>query len=270
VSLQRASPVQQRCFVLAVVGVVLGGGTSGTNGSDSRPTLPAREAPSKGRRPRLVLAVLLVAAVLAVAGVVTYAVTRPPALIDLKVTDGSMVGAIEGNLTSYGSLDALVLNFEATTYANETGGAASTLTLRLYTWTLFDSTCGCVVVNINATVVGTFASDLHPANLQLMANQTGPNGGLQSREVYQFGVNVSFAPGQYIAVFNGSGALSAAILGDAGKTYRFSYSDRFELDALPEYNRFVGFWVTVTGAFTPAADIGILLKIINVPGGIWA
>ena len=209
--------------------------------------------------------------VLAAAGIVTYFVTRPPALVDLTVTGGSAVGAIEGNLMTVGSNQTeLVLDFAATTYANETDGAASTFTLQLHTWTLYDTTCGCVVVNVNATVVGAFASDLHPASLQLLANQTGPNGSLQSWADEQYGTNVSFDPGQSIGFYNGSGILSATIVGGAGTTHHFSYAGFFNARGRPWYNRFVGFRATVTGAFTPAVSVGILLKIVNTAGGVWA
>lgn len=262
----------KRAFVglagMLVLGLAAGpSDASGTSGSDTQPSARTGEVPSKSRRPRLVFAVLLVTVLLVAAGVVTYVVTRPPDLIDLKVVDGSTVGAIEGDLTTVGSNQTpLVLNFVATTYANETNGEASTLTLRLHTWTFFDSGGGDVEVDINATVAGTFAADLHPANLQLFANQTGPNGSLEAW-AEQFGTNVSFDPGQSFGVLNGSGVLSATIVGGA---YRFSYSDFFKVIGRPWYNRFAGFRVTVTGPFTPAVGVGILLKIINTNGGSWA
>ncbi len=210
---------------------------------------------------------LLVAVVLAVAGVITYIVTRPPSLIDLNVVDGSTVGTIQGNLTSYGSLSPLVLNFTATTYANETDGAASTLTLRLHTWTFFDSLCGCVQSFINVSAAAAFTTDLHPTYLQLEANQTGPNGSLDSWADRQFGTNVSFDPNFSFGFFNGTGVLAATV---ASGAYRFSYSDFFNFHGRPWWNRFVGFRVTVTGPFSPAVGIGILLKIINTNGGTWA
>ncbi len=210
---------------------------------------------------------ILVAAILVVAGVVVYVVTRPPPLIDFKVVDGSKVGEIKGNLTSYGSLAPLALNFAATTYANETNGAASTLTLRLYTWTSFNDICGCVEVDVNATATGVFASDLHPAALQLEANQTGPNGSLQSWADQQYGVNVSFDSGQSFGFYNGTGVLAATV---ASGAYRFSYSDFFNFRGRPWWNRFVGFRATVTGPFVPAVSVGILLEIINANGGTWA
>lgn len=241
----------------------------GTNGSDARPSARREKSPNDGRRPRIVLAVLLITVLLVIAGVVTYVVTRPPLLIDLKVTDGSTVGVIEGNLTSYGAPErpALVLDFAATTYANETDGEASTLTIRIHSWTLFDSTCGCVRVNINATVAGLFASDLRPGGLQLEANQTGPNGALQSWAEMQFGTNVSFDPDYSFGFYNGSGILSGTIVGGSS---RFSYSDFFDVWGRPWYNRFAGFRATVIGPFTPAVSVSILLKIVNTNGGMWA
>ncbi len=218
-----------------------------------------------------VLITFLLAIVLAVAGAITYIVTRPPALIDLKVTDGSTVGAIEGNLTAAGSNQTdLILDFAATTYANETPGAVSTLMLRLHTGTYYDSYGGDVVVEIYAVVVGAFASDLRPASLQLWANQTGGNGSLQSWADRQFGANVSFDPAQSFVVLNGTGTLSAIIGSASGNTFRFGYSDYFEVNGRPWFNRFVGFRVTVTGPFAPAVSVGILLKVINTNGGTWA
>lgn len=213
---------------------------------------------------------LLVAVVLAVAGAVTYIVTRPPVLTPLAVKEGSTVDSIPWNETTGSNQTDLILDFAATTYANETNGAASTLTLRLHTETMFDSGCGCVQINIYAAAVGSLASALHPASLQLSANQTGPNGTLDSWPSEQLGANVSFDPGQYLGFYNGSGVLLAAITGGSGPAYRFSYSDRFEFNGRPEYNRFVGFRATVTGPFTPAVSVGILLKIVNTNGGTWA
>lgn len=215
----------------------------------------------------LVLAVLAVAIVVVMAGVVTYLVTRPSAFVDLNVTDGFAVGAIRWNVTTGSNQTDLILDFAATTYANETNGAASILSLRLVTDTLYDSYGGDVVVNIYATVVGIFAPNLHPANLRLEANQSGPNGLLQSWAGQQNGTNVSFDPGQSIGFFNGTGSVSATVVGEAS---RFSYSDRFELNGRPGWNRFVGFRATVTGPFTPAVNVGILLKIIDTAGGVWA
>ncbi len=178
------------------------------------------------------------------------------------MADGSTVGAISGNLTNLSSPYPLFLDFVAMTYANETNGAASTLILRLHTWTFYDGGCGCVEVDVIASAAGAFVSDLHPADLQLWANQTGANGSLQSWPDQQSGINVSFDPGQGFGSYNGSGVLSSTVSSGA---HRFSYSDRFEVNGRPWYNRFVGFRATVMGDFTPAVSVGILLSIINLP-----
>ena len=216
-----------------------------------------------------VLAVLLVAVLVVAAGVVTYVVTRPPDAVDLRVTDGSTVGAIEWNLTSMPGF-GFGLNFAATTYANETDGATSSLILSLHTWTLWDGGCGCIEVDVNATAVGAFASNLRPANVQLWANQTGPNATFDGQASWQYGTNVSFAPGQSFGFSNnGTGVLSATIAGGAGPVERFSYSDVFLVRGAPWYNRFVGLRATVAGPFVPAVSVGILLEVINTSGGTW-
>ena len=212
------------------------------------------------------LAVLLVAILVGVAGVATFIVTRPPAPVNLRVKDGSTVGVIEWNLTSMPGF-GFGLNFAAMTYANETNSATSSLTLTLHTWTLWDGGCECLQVNVNASAVGAFASNLRPANVQLWANQTGPNGTLDSWPTEQYGTNVSFDPGQSIGFYTGSAAVSATVMGGA---YRISYSDRFEVWGGPQNNRFVGLRATVTGPFVPAVSVGILREVINTSGGAWA
>ncbi len=120
-----------------------------------------------------------VAAVVVVAGVSVYVLTLPPP-IPLTVKDGSATGTIEGNLTTIGSNQTdLVLDFLATTYANQTNGLGSTLTLRLHTYSLYDGGCGCLETNVIASVAGSFAANLRPSTLQFVVNQSGPRTDVQ-------------------------------------------------------------------------------------------
>jgi len=199
-----------------------------------------------------------------------YGLTRPPALI---VTDGSIVGVIGGNLTSITDTQhALILLFNATTYANQSAGTVSTLSIHVWTETYYDVAAGDVYVFANVTVVGRFAANLHPSSLQIAVNETGPLILLQSESVRQIGSNVSYNSQQTVNLRdNDTGGLSVSLIngGGAGAFYGFSYSDWFDVTERPWYNHFLGFRATVTGPFTPAIQVGVLLEIINTNGGTW-
>ncbi len=214
---------------------------------------------------RTLVLVLVVAAVVVVAGVAVYVLTRPLP-IPLTISDGSTTGAIEGNLSTSNSIQPLGFEYTATTYANQTSGTASWLTLRLFAYTYSTRAGGGpVVVNINATVDGRFASNLHPTGLQVTTNQSGPNA-VVYYGAFLWGRNVSFSSTQYsYFVNNGSGAATAAI-----SAASFRFSDPVEADVSPQPSRFLGFKATVTGPFTPAVSVGIVLAVIDVPASIHA
>ena len=216
----------------------------------SPPSLRARMARKTWMLLALAVAVVVVAAVLSV-----YLLTPPPPIL-LSVSDGSTTGVVAWNETTGSNQTDLVLNFAATSYANETDGAVSTLTLRLRTWTFYASAGATLSLNINATVSGAFAPNLHPADLELEANLTGANSSLQSWGSSQFGTNVSF-PTQSFGFASGSGVLSATI-----SSGHFGYSDYFEVNGRPGHDRFVGFRATVEGPFTPPVSVMILLSVI--------
>lgn len=227
----------------------------------------------RARRTPLLLA-FAVAVVVVVAAVSVYVLTRPPP-ITLAVSDGSTTGTIEGNLTTVGSNQTdLVLDFAASTYANQTNGLSSALTLRLHTYSLYDSGCGCLETNLIASVVGSFVANLRPSALQFVVNQSGSRIEVQGWGAGE-GTNVSIDPTQVLAFANnGSGALTATIASQTGVRYNFTYSERTEVraneTATIRYNHFLGFRVAVTGAFTPIVGVGILLKIVDASGGLWA
>ncbi len=221
------------------------------------------------------LVVALTVVLIAGPAAVTYELSTlaSPALI---VTDGSIVGVIEGdfaNLTS--TLNPLVLNFTATTYANQSGHLSSTLVMRVQvmaaTWGSPGANGTYLDVILVVSVVGRFAPNLHPMALALTANQTAATAtgwdahfdSLGGQE----GTNVSFNPEQYVAIAGtGSGTLGANPVNEAGnRPYVFAYSNRFEgEEQWYWYNHFIGFRATVTGPFTPAVAVGILLPIIDV------
>ncbi len=213
----------------------------------------------------------LIVVALAASGVVIYVVTRPPALpINLAVSDGSTLGAIEGNFTNItDTRDALVLQFGATVYANQSGVASSKLSIHVWTETYYDAVAGAMYQFDNVTIMGRFASNLRPSGLQLTLNETGPAIGLHT-DILPQGANVSFNSEVVTLYQDGTTNLSATLInGGAAAPFDFGYYTEFNVVWRPWYNHFVGFRATVTGPFTPAVGVGILLKIINTSGGTW-
>ena len=259
---------------------------AGTDSNPPRPVEPQspRSAPAPPPRRRLTL-VLVVAAVVVVAGVSLYVLTRPPPIpsIPLTVTDGSTTGVIEGSFASYTSTNAsLVRTFNATTYANESDGQASSLALSLYSWTYFDGFH--VITNVFVTMRGGFASNLEPGELTLTYNQTGRftqayGHAWSSPTNLSFGVlndsvpgpmNVSTNPGHVAYVSGpGSAVLTASLVNrtDEARSYEFVFPAFFSPVQYPiGYNHLFGFRATATGRFTPAVSVGILLDMLYVVG----
>lgn len=237
-----------------------------------QPDTPPASAPTlipKARRrwPLLVLAV----AVIVVAAVVSVYVLTPhvPPPIPLTIRYGSTTGTVPWNMTTGSNQKDLVLDFKATTYANESDGEASVLAMRVYLYALFDSACGCIAIRFNVTATGAFASDLRPTGLELRADLAGPNA---TRDVTLYGAagltgtNISFASNQYTYTVNGSITATATILPQTGLVYNFSLSDPFQFNAPPAYNRTLGFRATVDGPFVPSVSVGVVLAVIYAPG----
>ncbi len=223
----------------------------------------------------VILVVVLVSASTSVA--LAYVLTGSPAPIHLAVSENPILGVISGNLTGIFSNASLVREFEAITYANQSGGPASTLTLQVRTETYDDPGNGVVRTLVGLTLAGHFASALGPRNLLLTVNDTGPAISLQVDSVL-VATNFTFDSDPYISLLQAStGSLSASLTnaGSAIPFYQFGIQstisgDTFEVSFSPQYNHFVGFRATVTGPFTPAVSVSVLLEIINTNGGTWA
>ncbi len=250
-------------------------GRSSSAVKGTQPGTPPPPPPTPLPRPVEKWLVLALAAIIIVAiAALTISSLPGPPPIPLTVSDGSTTGTIEGNLTTVGSNQTdLVLDFAASTYASQTDGLGSTLTLRLHTYSLYDSACGCLETDVIASVVGSFAANLRPSALQFVVNQSGPRTETQGWGAGQ-GTNVSIDPAQILAFANnGTGALTATIVSQPGVRYSFTYSEKTDVRANEtpsvRYNHFLGFRVIVTGAFTPSVSVGILLKIVDASGGIW-
>lgn len=216
-----------------------------------------------------------------VASISVYVFTRPPP-ISLTVSDGSTTGVIEANFANYSSIAPFVRYFNTTTYAIQTGGPTSVLTLRLFTYTFpvgNYSAGGFLDVNIVATVRGRIASNLHLDGLALTYNETGqflnatgaPGGSAVSYIVPE-PINVTFcescSASQVIGLTNdGAGTLTPDLVNQTGvgPVYAFVFPMMFEITERPGYGFFAGFRATVTGQFTPAVSVGIFFKVIDVP-----
>jgi hypothetical protein len=209
----------------------------------------------------LAVVVLVVVAILSV-----YVLTRPPP-IPLRVSDGSTTGVIEGNFAYIGSATPLVRYFDATTYANQSGGPTSALTLHLFTGTYISG--GMVTTDVFITVRGEFASNLHAAGLTLTGNQTGnfSAGQWVDGRTEQNPVNISYA-WQSMEWAAGPATFTPTLVNQTGPgpLYEFVYPVSGSIWTPLGDSAFVGFRATVTGQFTPAVSVGILLQIIDVPG----
>ncbi len=202
-------------------------------------------------------------------GTLVYELAKAP--VHLMVTDGSMIGVIEGNFANVSSLSPLVGHFTTTTYANQSSGTGSTLALRLNTSTFFIPGYNLVETDIKVTVQGVFASNLNLSGLTVTYNQTGQlaaarGGALSSR------TNVSYDPVQIANVTGpGSAVLTPALLNQSATApfYEFVFPSFFMTWYPVGHDHFLGFRVTVAGRFTPAVGVGILLKLMDVPGGVW-
>lgn len=198
-----------------------------------------------------------------------YWITSAPTGPVLVVTDGSIIGTIEGNFTNYTDTNKpLVRDFNATTYANQTGGPPSVLALRLHTDTNYNGAQGWTDVYVTVTVLGTFASDLHLSELSLVCNQTG-----EWAEAWPKPGAVNITNGaslsQPVQFTTGTGTLTSTLVNQTGigPLYEFVFPLTIHEVAALAFKAVLGIRATVTGRFAPAVGVAILLQIIDVPGG---
>jgi hypothetical protein len=231
-SSERPWAARQRLLVLAVVGVVLGGGSVALVYGLTR-TSAVNVTVTDG----------------SIVGVIKGNLTAISAVNPLISYFNATTYA---NRSGYPS-SILAMQAQTTTYYH--GPAPG------YAWT-----------ELTITVVGRFTSDLRPSSIAFAGNQTGTAMDLlQFQSGKQAGTNVSFDPGQTFGIWgNGSWSAKATFVNEtgAGTFYDFVYSvgyvsyvylgsDYFGSD------HFAGFRVTVEGPFTPPVGVGILVAIIN-------
>ena len=228
--------------------------------------VPVARGPARRRRTWLVL---VVAGGIVVASVSIFVLTLPPAL---AIFDGSQRGSIRGDFPTIFSNDSLVFSFSATTYANQSQGPPSTLTLRLQGHTYwvanpYNRSRGDLQTWITANVSGHFARNVQASQVRLGCNGTGIETYVDSQPSDQRGVNLSFDRNAQAGFHDsGAGSLTATLVNQngAGPYHDFSFSELFLMDQYKGYEAFVGFRATVTGWMLPEISVRILLQTVYV------
>ncbi len=230
---------------------------------------PEKSQPKAGLPPnqrKWLVPLAIVVAAIVVIGTSVFVLTLPPSL---TISDGSVVGVLRTNLTAWPSATEPMLYLNATTYANQTDGRTSTLTLRIRAFAYFSGGDAPEESQFWAglTVEGTFARNVHPGTLTLAANDTGPylmGQALAAAEA----VNIStggYSGFSFSDNAMGSVAMPLVDQSGTGPTHDFRYVDEVVALISPAYDRFVGFRVTVTGWYLPAIGVGVLVHLVNAP-----
>lgn len=125
------------------------------------------------------------------------------------------------------------------------------------------------MTDIDIAVQGEFTSNLRVNGLALACNQTGPADAFDWGYAVAGAVNVSYDPAHHQSIFVGAGtaAFTPTLLDESGNgpVYEFVFPAYVEDHDPLGYTQFVGFSATVTGLFTPAVSVGIILSIVDVP-----
>ena len=211
-----------------------------------------------------IMLVFVVSAVVVIAGFSMSLLDQP---VDLIVSEAATTGVIQGNLYEINKSSILFLNFSATTYANQSVGPSSTLTLELRTLTYYSSdTYMAITTVVYASVFGNFDSSLRTRNVQIFCNQTSPDATVNSRSYGKGGVNVSFEEPLTVAFLgSGSGTLTARLVNRTTDypNYEFSYLEGFFIWHYDLDVNSVCFQATVNGDFEPSVCASVVLRLIN-------
>jgi len=171
---------------------------------------------------RVLLSILLAALVV---GATLFVFSLPPSL---SITEGSTFGVVRANFpTIHSTTYPAVGNFTATTYANQSSGLSSSLTIRVNSHGYavgYNYAISYVEFSYDIAVIGKFASNIHPGNLQFIANVTGSRITLDFYNNWDQGPNVSSSRQQTFGFWNnGTGILTASLTnaGGPGPYYEF-------------------------------------------------
>lgn len=213
----------------------------------------------------MVLVAVIVVAILVVAG---FALTLPDPRVKLTITDGSITGTIQGDFLKTNYTNWIVLFFNATTYAYQSGHPSSELTLRLVTRTNYNE-FGAVETAVLVTVLGVLDTNLSARSVEIACNQTAYHTSVDGMETMIQGTNVSYERSTDLDFWdNSSGVLTAKLVDrtENDPLYRFSFSTAIlvhQFDLSDPSVRFLCFRGIVSGWFEPEFGVGIVLRIVN-------
>lgn len=208
--------------------------------------------------------VLLV--LVAISGFVVWGLTRP---VNLTVTDGSVTGRITGDFPHVtNTLTPLVDRFKATSFANETdhpmSSPAAILSLEVTTYSFTDGST--LIIDLNFTIRGTFASDLRLHDLQVGVNGTGQTGHPFIFPSYVWSTNVSYNFTRSFPTLNPPTSFALVNQPANGPPYEFQVTGLATVE-LMDYsvaNSF-GFRAVVDGQITPAVGVGVTVETVYTP-----
>jgi len=215
-----------------------------------------------------VLFALLAAAL--VVGATLFVLSLPPSL---SIKEGSTFGVVRANFPTTTSTEHPVVgNFTATTYANQSSGPSSSLTIQVSSHGFavgYNYALSYVEFFYDIAVIGKFASNLRPGDLQFITNVSGSRIALDFFNNWDQGPNVSSDRQQTFGFWNnGTGILSASLkdAGRPGAFYEFKYGAHGQSE-LWNYKatQFIGFRAIVTGWMMPPINVAIVMEITNVP-----
>lgn len=223
--------------------------------------------------------VLALAVVVAVAGATAFVLSLPP---PVSIHEGLTEVAFLANFpTTQSSSNPAEANFTATTFANETPGPSSSLTLIVHAYGAaagFNWVIQGVQMFYDVEVVGRFAANLHVDGVRFDFNQTAPGAPVE----FWNGPNVasSYIGAQgpqtnvsedlqqaFGATEDGSGSLTGTLTngGGPGPVYVFRYWANGESYMEYQTPKFLQFGATVTGWMLPPIRVSVGMEIRNVP-----
>ena len=198
-----------------------------------------------------------------------FVFTLPPTL---SIAEGSSQTTLAANFpTTSSTLHPAFGNITATTYANQTSGASSSLVLVVHSFAFavgYNDVMNSVQIMYGVAVIGQFAPNLRLGSLQFTCQVTGSHINTDFHNNWTQGANVSVDHQQTFGFpDNGTGSLTATLMnaGGPGPVYAFEYGASGQSRMLYQHAQRLAFRATVTGWMLPPISVGVVLGIMNVP-----